>query len=249
MCFCVLGRSAMSPGCVGWTYILDVPWNTVASFLYHLCWVLQECPCVHMVNSQANLLWGSVPTIMNELLYRYWSHEAKFASAGSGACLDLPLDVLLVKLIDSCSDVDWSLLLGVLILRPLGRDYGAGQCQMLPAYGKPFWSYRRFQSFWLPLQVLGVCGKNQDAHQRWLPLALSPDHVPSHPEIIPTCLCLLAAGWLGSVTERTSCGIGVAWGRFSVNHQVGVSGIHQTDTLSDLVQTHNFLNAKTINIF
>lgn len=166
-------------------------------------------------------------------------------------CLDFPLDVLLLKLIDSWSDVVWSLLLGVLIPCSLRRDYGSGQCQMLPAYGKPIWSYKGIQSMWLSLQVLGVCGKNKDAHQCCLQLAPNPDHVYKSPKLSRDRLHLpLPAGCLlGSVTERTSWGIGVVWERCSVNHQVGESDIHQTDTHSDLVQTHNFLNAKTINIF
>ena len=53
--------------------------------------------------------------------------------------------------------------------------------------------------------------------------------LPRHPEI---CLYLspLAGFLIILVTEGAFVGTQVAWGRFSVSHQVGVSGVHQIDT-------------------
>ena len=59
-------------------------------------------------------------------------------------------------------------------------------------------------------------------------------NVPSHHRV-HLCLSLPAGYLLGSVTEKDSGGTRVTWGRFSVSHQVGVSGVHQTDTGSNLV--------------
>ena len=60
-----------------------------------------------------------------------WLKEAEFVSTGSGVCQYLPLNMLLMKLIGSCSDIVWSWPLGVLVLGPLVRDCGANQCQMV----------------------------------------------------------------------------------------------------------------------
>ena len=94
----------------------------------------------------------------------------------SRVCWDLPLDVLLVELIASCSDVVWSWPLGVLVLGPLWRDSGAVQCEMLPVTGpgKCVWSYRGIHILWLPLLGLGMCRKDQAAHQGWLLPAPGP---------------------------------------------------------------------------
>ena len=104
------------------------------SLLGHLNRVLQECPfcelcgpfCCNWVllviglfiqgNPQAGWLWGLTLTSVGELLCSCLPHRAEFFSARFGACQDLPLDVLLVKLIGSCSDTVWSWPLGVLVL-------------------------------------------------------------------------------------------------------------------------------------
>lgn len=49
-----------------------------------------------------------------------------------------PLDIPLLQLNGSCSDIVWSLPLSVSVLGPLGRDSGAGQCRMLPLLGPSY---------------------------------------------------------------------------------------------------------------
>lgn len=71
------------------------------------------------------------PPAVYELLCGYRPHEVEFTSAGSGACQDFPLEVLLVELIASYSNVVLSPPLSVLVLGPLGRDSGIGQCVCL----------------------------------------------------------------------------------------------------------------------
>ena len=62
------------------------------------------------------------PDIVYKWLCRCWPHRAEFITAESGACQDLPLDMLLVKLIGSCSDIVWNWPLGVFVLGPLGKQ-------------------------------------------------------------------------------------------------------------------------------
>ena len=50
-------------------------------------------------------------------------------------CQDLPLGLLIVELIRSCSDVVLSPPLGVLFLRPFRRDSSASKYQLLPVIG------------------------------------------------------------------------------------------------------------------
>ena len=71
-------------------------------------------------NSQA-LPGGHCPITVYKLLCGCWSHEAKFAALGFGASGDLPLEMPLVKLIGSCSDVVWSWPLGVFVMGLLER--------------------------------------------------------------------------------------------------------------------------------
>ena len=90
------------------------------------------------------------PSIMYELLCRYWPHKVEFTSARLCASRDLPLDMLLVKLIGSRFDVVWSCPLGVLLLWHIGRDSVAGQCQSQPVTGpgQPVWNYKVIHSLW-----------------------------------------------------------------------------------------------------
>ena len=135
VCFCVSGRSAMTPSLgrvvlcstcpVGSSDAVSlITWigrskniPCVLCLLSCYFWVLHAIVSfVHGSDAQACWLWGSTLITVYELLYRYWSHEAEFASAGSGACQDLPLEIPLVRLIESYSDVVWSWWLGVFIL-------------------------------------------------------------------------------------------------------------------------------------
>ena len=50
----------------------------------------------------------------------------------SGVCGICPSDVSLVEVVGWCSGVVWSCPLDVLVLRPVRRDSGAGQGQLLP---------------------------------------------------------------------------------------------------------------------
>ena len=62
-------------------------------------------------------------------------HKARFAPAGSGVFWDLFLGVPHVELIGLCSKLVLIPPLGVLFLGPLGKNFGAWQCQMLPVAG------------------------------------------------------------------------------------------------------------------
>lgn len=59
-----------------------------------------------------------------------------------------PLDLLLMKLIGSCTKVVWSRPHSVLVLGPPGRDSSADQCKMLPVTDpeQPIWSYKQSTS-------------------------------------------------------------------------------------------------------
>lgn len=63
------------------------------------------------------------------------SHRVGFALARSDACWDLPLYVLLMKLIRWFSVVVYGCPLCVLVLEPLGRGSSTGQCQILLVMG------------------------------------------------------------------------------------------------------------------
>lgn len=58
--------------------------------------------------------------------------------------------------------------LGVLVLGPLGRNSGAGQCQTLTVTGagQPVWSYKVIHSLWLPLLGLGVYVERTKLHTK-----------------------------------------------------------------------------------
>ena len=140
-----------------------------------------------------NQPWGWLAVRINpdpgyELLCRCWLHRA---SAESGACWDLPLDMPLVKLTGSCSDVVWSWPLGMFVLGTLGSDSGAGQCQTLPVLpvtgpGQPTWSYKVIHSLWLPPQSLSVCEKDHAMHQEWLVPALGLGTGQQTSQVTPT---------------------------------------------------------------
>ena len=155
------------------------PIGLSGSLLDHLSWVLQECPlCGYCESSfcnwvlivispsmfdfspHAGWLWGFSLIILYNLLCRCWTHKVEFASMGSNACWDLPLDVPLVELIGSCSDVFWSWPLCVLVVWPLRRNCGPGQCHTLPGTGsgKPGLKYKMMNSLWVALLVLIVYG-------------------------------------------------------------------------------------------
>ena len=79
--------------------------------------------------------------------------------------------------------------LGMLVLRPLGRDSAADQRQTLPVTGpgQPVWIYKAIPSFWLPLWGLGVCRRMKLCskasfyqHQAQGPVSRIPKHPESH---------------------------------------------------------------------
>lgn len=98
-------------------------------------------------------------------------------TAGSGACPNLLLNMLLVQLIGSCLDIVWSWPLGMYFLGPLGRDSITDQYHVLPVSGpgQPVWSSEWSTVFCLSLLGLGVHGKNQAVHQSQLFPALGPE--------------------------------------------------------------------------
>ena len=81
-------------------------------------WSLNWLVCV--INPQTGWLWGSTPTVIFDLLCRCWPQGAKFTSAVFCACWDLPLYMLLLKLIGSCCDAVWSWPFSVLVLGLFG---------------------------------------------------------------------------------------------------------------------------------
>ena len=105
--------------------------------------------------------------------------EKKFFPGRSGACWNPPLGVPLVWLVGLISGVVWSPTLVVLVLAPLRRVFGAGQCQTLcvTGLGLPVWSYHAFHPLWLCLLGLGVYGRGQVLYKVWLPAALSWGHI------------------------------------------------------------------------
>lgn len=119
---------------------------------------------------------------------------------GSGTCQDFSLDMPLVKLIQSCSDVVCNWPLCVLVLRLIERDPGEGQYQMLPvtAPGKSFFCccYKEIHSLWLPLLCLAMFGKDQAAHQGQCPPAPNPREVTKRPKISQDWPLLASSCWL-----------------------------------------------------
>lgn len=91
-----------------------------------------------MVSTQAGCLWGSILTTVHKLLCR-WSTQSRNLSR-FWPCPDILLDMPLVKLIGSCSDILWSWQLSVSALEPLGWDSGADQlrCCLWLALGHLF---------------------------------------------------------------------------------------------------------------
>ena len=177
----------------GWPYLVGVLWNPMVQSLITWAVCSENVPCVFVGPPVVSSLgccwpicvWGqpsgwltviSMPTTVYKLLCRCWPHEVEFASERSGACWNLPFDMLLVKLIGSCSDVLWSWPLRMLVLEPLERDFGAGKCQMLPvtSSGQSVWCYKAIHSVWLPLLGLSVYRKDQATHQGVLLPALGP---------------------------------------------------------------------------
>lgn len=71
-------------------------------------------------------------TKVDKLLCGGLPYGVRFAIAGLWYLLSSPLSVSFVELIAWCSGVAWSWLLSVLVLRPLGRAFGTGLCQLLP---------------------------------------------------------------------------------------------------------------------
>ena len=131
---------------------------------------------------------------------------------------ELPLEMLLVKLIGFFYDVVWSWPLSVLVLGLLGGtlvsdaacDWPWATCLELPA----------IHSLWLPLLGLGVCGKDQTTYQGWLWPALALGQVSKSPK---TLLLSLPPpdGWqLGLVTES-----------LAVLHRVGQKGFQRVRLL------------------
>ena len=59
----------------------------------------------------------------------------------------------------------------MLVLEPLGKDFGADQYQtlLMTCSGLPVLNYKVIYSLWLPLLGLGVNGSGQAAHQGWFP--------------------------------------------------------------------------------
>lgn len=152
---------------------------------------------------------------------RCWLCKVEFAAAGSAVCQDLPLDMPLVELIGSYSDV-WRCPLHVSVLGWLGRDSGTDQCWMLPVTHPEWrvWSYKAIHSLWLALLEFCVSGKDWAAHQGQLPPA--PSWKVGQQKIweIHFFLPLSASCLLDSVTTIASEDIWFAWGRFSVSSHI-----------------------------
>ena len=127
------------------------------------------------------------------------------------------------------------LVLDVLVLRTLGRDSGEDQCQTLTMTDWSWTTCLELQSY--PQFVANSAGpgfvSKGPSRAPSLPfisirpkvlLAKVPMHLEIYPHLPPSVSCLS-----GSVTERAS-GAWIAWGRFSVSHQVRMSGVHKINT-------------------
>lgn len=104
-----------------------------------------------MINTQTDWWWGTTPKTMFRLMCRCWWHKVEFVSVGFGACQDLMLDMMIVKLI-ICSSVaacDWP-----------WEIFG-------------FWKSLEIHIFCLPLLGLGTYIKDKSAHKGRLLPALS----------------------------------------------------------------------------
>ena len=183
VCFYVLARSALTPSLSG--VVLCSRW---CSLLDHLIWMLQEFPLcgfcgpsccnsiwiaigsfLYGIAPQGGWLWDSTLITVCELLCRSWSHEAVFPSAGFGVFQDPSLNMLLVKLIGSYSDLVWSSPLGVLVSWSFRKESGDGQ--MRPCLWLALSSCLEPQiihSLCLPVLGFGVHGKNRAVPQGWL---------------------------------------------------------------------------------
>ena len=118
VCFCVLGRSAMSSSLCRMALCIRclmgpsgaVSRNVLCVYSYYRWILIAVCPCVG--GSILRLAYSEDwPQLVYEILCGCWPHKVELSPAGFGACWDLLLDVPLVELIGSCSDIVWILLL------------------------------------------------------------------------------------------------------------------------------------------
>ena len=140
VCFCVLGRAAMSPGCIKWLYIVRVLWGPVAKSPWSLSQVLQVCPMYRLwvpfcyswalisvgrsvgggIYSQENWLQVLAMSTVMVLLCRSWHHGAGVSLLGSSAGFLCHLwkwlgDTLVWSEVGHQVSWFWALLGGVLI--------------------------------------------------------------------------------------------------------------------------------------
>ena len=145
--FYVLSRSTMTPRlcrvalCSRWTVEVS---DAVSFMTSPGCprkvpcnWVLNAI--VLFVHGVDNSLWLTVKINPN---HSVWATTVQVLTTWSGIHLcrawhlpRSPFEYSVCELTGSCSDVIWNWPLGVLVLRPLGRDSVVVQCQMLPMTG------------------------------------------------------------------------------------------------------------------
>lgn len=134
---------------------------------YYCSWVLIIVgSSVSGVNPQAAWLWELSFARAYELLCMWWPYEVELALAGSGSCWDLPLEVLLMELIGSCSYVIWNLSLGVLLLGPLRRDCIVGQCQTLLVTGLEMFGASKWPTVCCSLSWAYLCIGEAKVHTK-----------------------------------------------------------------------------------
>ena len=100
-------------------------------------------------------------------------------------------------------------------------------------FGATKWStvYGCLWRAWVCVERTKLCTK-AGLYQQWAQWQVSKSSKAPWDHL---CLPTPARCLFGSVTESASVGTWVAWGRFSVSHQVGMSGVHQIYTGSNLV--------------
>ena len=154
VCFYILARSSMAPSlhwvtlCEGvlWSQVEPSPWSSELGasgrFLVWVMWVLLEWLRLEFyrpICARGQLSgWLTVRINFNDSIWvvvQVLTTQRGILLSWVSSCWDFPLDMWLLKLIGSFSDVLWSWSLGLLVLRPLGRDSVVVQCQMLPMTG------------------------------------------------------------------------------------------------------------------
>lgn len=136
-----------------WASELGAPWMSLVWVMWASCynWFLIAIDLfVHWVNPQVSWLCESSLTTVHVLLCRCWPQKVELASADFGAWQDIPLDLMLMQLTGSCSDVVWTWQQSLFVLGPLERTLL--QANLRRCLDN---SCQESHSLWLPLLGIG----------------------------------------------------------------------------------------------